>query len=430
MQIDLFYNEMKIKKGYSKKISDNLTLRIAIDDMNELQRFISFNHAVHQEESLKKYVNRLFLEHPQKDEIYWIYIEENDSNKMVSSIILAPLEWDFDGTLIPICEMDLVGTLTEYRNRGLMGILNELYEVIMEQKGYKLSVIRGIPYYYRRFGYEFALNLDERIVLNKNQIQSKEMKKVSIRKATRQDLDFIKSIYNKQNEKFFITNVYNQNNFYHKFMNDDFDENFLSTYLIEINGKLTSFFSVGMSYDSVGYSLVVPEVNEECMLKIVQFVNTLNKEKDQIVFQVNSDTKFSQYICSLGGKKNLGYGWQIRIPNIKKFLHAISPILEQRIERSSYKGLTQDVVISDYREIFTLIFKNGKIEDIEVKKGYPFPGSCDVQIPNSSLIKLLLSDRTFEEIKYIVRDSILKPESEKLIKILFPKKPSIPDTYY
>ncbi|MFX1433199.1 MAG: hypothetical protein ACFFBT_07385, partial [Promethearchaeota archaeon] len=151
---------------------------------------------------------------------------------------------------------------------------------------------------------------------------------------------------------------------------------------------------------------------------------------DQIVFQVNSNTKFSQYIFSIGGKKSLGYGWQIRIPNIKKFLHAISLVLEQRIERSSYKGLTQDVVISNYKEIFTLIFKNGKIEAIKVKKGYPIPGSCDVQIPNSFLIKLLLSDRSFEEIKYIVRDSMLRSGSEELIKILFPKKLSIPDTYY
>ena len=421
---------MKIQKGYSKKIADNLTLRIALDDINELQRLISFNDAVHQEKSLKKYINRLFLEHPKRDEIYWIYIEENDSNKMVSSIVLAPLKWDFDGTLIPVCEMTLVGTLTEYRNRGLIGILNQLYEDIMEHKGYIFSVIRGIPYYYRKFGYEFALNLDERIVLNKNQIPSKEVEEVSIRKATRQDLDFIKSIYNNQNEKFFITNRFNRNNFYFKFMNVDFDNNFSSTYLIELRRKLKSFFSISMSYDSIGYSLVVPEVNEECMVKIVQFVNTLSKEKDQIVFQVNSDTKFSQYICSIGGTKNLGYGWQIRIPNIKKFLHAISPVLEQRIKRSSRKGLTQDVVISDYKKIFTLIFKNGKIEDIDIKKGYPFPGSCDVQIPNSFLIKLLLSNRTFEEIKYIVTDSILKPGSEDLIKILFPKKPSLPNTYY
>ena len=419
-----------IQKGYSKIIGNNLTLRIAIDDKDELQRLLSFNVTVHQEESLKKYISRLYLEHPERDEIYWIYIEKKDSNKIVSSITLMPLEWNFNGIPIPICEMGLVGTLPKYRNRGFMGIMNKLYEDIMRQEGYLLSVIRGIPYYYRRFGYEFALNLDERILLNKSQVPSRKLEMISFQKATKQDLAFIKSIYNKEQESFFVTNRFNSDNFMYKFMNDDFDDNFLSTFLIKIKGKPISFFSIGMSYDNVAFSLIVPEVNEESMIKILQYVKILNEKKEQIVFHVNSDTKFAQYICSIGGKRDLGYGWQIRIPNIKEFLQAISPVLEQRIERSSYKGLSQDIVISDYREIFTLRFKNGKVEDIEVKKGYPFPGSCDVQIPSSTLIKLLLSDKTFEEIKYILKDSILKPGSEKLIKILFPKKPSIPDTYY
>ncbi len=421
---------MMIQKGYSKIIGNNLTLRVAIDDTDELERLLSFNVTVHQEESLKKYISRLYLQHPKRDEIYWIYIEKKDSNKIVSSITLMPLEWNFNGIPIPICEMGLVGTLPEYRNRGLMGIMNKLYENIMRQEGYLLSVIRGIPYYYRRFGYEFALNLDERILLNKSQVPSRKLEMISFQKAAKQDLAFIKSIYNKEQERFFVTNRFNSDNFMYKFMNDDFDDNFLSTFLIKIKGKPISYFSIGMSYDNVAFSLIVPEVNEESMIKILQCVKTLNEEKDQIVFHVNSDTKFAQYICSIGGKRDLGYGWQIRIPNIKEFLHAISPVLEQRIERSSYKGLSQDIVISDYREIFTLRFKNGKVEDIEVKKGYPIPGSCDVKIPNSTLIKLLLSDKTFEEIKYILKDSILKPGSEKLIKILFPKKPSIPDTYY
>ncbi len=421
---------MMIQKGYSKIIGNNLTLRVAIDDPDELQRFLSFNLTVHQEESLKKYISRLYLEHPKRDEIYWIYIEKKDSNKIVSSITLMPLEWNFNGIPIPICEMGLVGTLPKYRNRGLMGIMNKLYEDIMRQEGYLLSVIRGIPYYYRRFGYEFALNLDERILLNKSQVPSRKLEMISFQKATKQDLAFIKSIYNKEQERFFVSNRFNSDNFMYKFMNDDFDDNFLSTFLIKIKGKPISFFSIGMSYDNVAFSLIVPEVNEESMIKILQYVKILNEKNDQIVFHVNSDTKFAQYICSIGGKRDLGYGWQIRIPNIKEFLHAIRPVLEQRIERSSYKGLSQDILISDYREIFTIRFKNGKVEDIEVKKGYPFPGSCDVQIPSSTLIKLLLSDKTFEEIKYILKDSILKPGSEKLIKILFPKKPSIPDTYY
>lgn len=421
---------MMIQKGFSTIIGDNLTLRVANDEIEDFQRFISFNLAVHQDESLKRYVSRLYSDHPRRKDVFWIYVEENDSKKIVSTITLMPLEWNFDGVTIPLCEMGLVGTLPQYRNRKFIGTMNSTYEAIMRQEGYLFSVIRGIPFYYRRFGYAFALNLDEHILLNKNLIPSKEFDNVSIQKATKQDLPFIKSVFTKEQEKFYISNKFAPECFMYKFMNDDFDNNFLKTFLIKKNENAISFFSFGMSYDNTAYSLIVPEINEESMIKILQFVKAYSEETDQIVFHVNSDTKFGQYLCSIGGKKDLGYGWQIKILNIKSFLNAIGPVLEQRIERSSYKGLSQDIVISDYRESFTIRFNNGKVKDIEVKKGYSAPKGCDVNIPSTALIKLLLSDKSFEEIKYIIKDSILNPESETLIKTLFPKKPSIPDTYY
>jgi len=136
---------MKIQNGYSEIVGDNLTLRVANNELEDFQRFVSFNLAVHQDESLKRYVNRLYLEHSRKKAIYWIYIEENDSKEIVSMITLMPLEWDFNGMTIPLCEMGLVGTLPAYRNRELIGTLNKSYEAIMKQEGYFLSVIRGIP---------------------------------------------------------------------------------------------------------------------------------------------------------------------------------------------------------------------------------------------------------------------------------------------
>ncbi|NHJ22474.1 MAG: GNAT family N-acetyltransferase [Candidatus Lokiarchaeota archaeon] len=421
---------MKILNGYSKVINDSMILRVANDEIGNFQRFISFNLVIHQVESLRRYVNRLYMEHPRKSKIYWIYIEKIDTNELVSMITLMPLEWNFNGVNIPLCEMGLVGTLPEYRHRGLIGIMNEIYEILMRQEGYLLSVIRGIPYYYRKFGYEFALNLDEHIILNKDLIPSKEINNIYFQKATKQDLSFIKSIYNKEQENFYISNGFNPDCFIYKCMNDDFDNNFLNTFILKRNKESISYFSLGMSFDYAAYSLIVPELDDDYIIKILQFVRDLDKDKDQIVFNVNSETQFGQFLSSIGGEKDLGYGWQIKILDLKEFLLAIKPILEQRIESSSFKGLSQDFVISDYRYSYFLRFKSGKIEGIESKQGYPLPESCDVKIPSSNLIKLLLSDKTFNEIKHIVKDSMLKPMSEELLEILFPKKPSIPDTYY
>lgn len=421
---------MKIQKGYSKVINDNMVLRVANEDIENFQRFISFNLAIHQVESLKRYVSRLYMEHPRRSKIYWIYIEKIDTNELVSLITLMPLEWKFNGVNIPLCEMGLVGTLPEYRHRGLIGTMNEIYEILMRQEGYLLSVIRGIPYYYRKLGYDFALNLDEHIILKKNLIPSKDIDNIYFQKATKQDLSFIKSIYNKEQNSFYISNRFDPDCFLYKYMNDDFDNNFLKTFILKRNQDSISYFSLGMSFDYAAYSLIVPELDDDYIIKILQFVRDLDKDEDQIVFNVNSDTQFGQFLCSIGGEKDLGYGWQIKILNLKEFLLAIKPILEQRIECSSFKGLSQDFVISDYRNSYILRFKNGKIESIESKQGFPLPESCDIKIPSPNLIKLLFSDKNYKEIKYIVKDSMLKPMSEELLEVLFPKKPSIPDTYY
>jgi predicted acetyltransferase len=421
---------MKIQKGYSKLISENLVLRVANNEIEDFHRFISFNLTVHQVESLRNYMNGLYIEHPRRSKIYWIYIEKLDTRELVSMITLMPLEWNFNGVSIPVCEMGFVGTLPEYRHRGLIGKMNEIYEILMRQEGYLLSVIRGIPYYYRKFGYDFALNLDEHIILKKNLIPSKEIDNIYFQKATKQDLSFIESVYSKEQENFYISNKFDRDGFAYKFMNDDFDTNFLSTFIIKRNRESVSYFSLGMSFDNAAYSLIVPEIDEDYMIKILQFVGDLDKDKDQIVFNVNSDTQFGHFLCSIGGAKDLGYGWQIKILDLKEFLLTISPILEQRIECSSFKGLSQDFAVSDYQKSHILRFKNGRIELIESKKGYPLPESSDVKIPGSNLIKLLLSDKNYKEIKYIVKDSMLKPMSEKLLEVLFPKKPSFPDTYY
>ncbi len=65
-----------------------------------------------------------------------------------------------------------------------------------------------------------------------------------------------------------------------------------------------------------------------------------------------------------------------------------------------------------------------------LEKGYPKELCCDLKLPGSFLFKLILGDRSFKEIKHIMKDSKVKHESRELIDVLFPKEISYPDTYY
>ena len=425
---------MKIVQGYSQKIDDQFTLRVAtggIDNMEVLSRILDLNITVHGEET-REYIEGLFLEHPRREKVLWLYIEASNTGIIVSGLTLCPLEWNIGDLTIPICEMGFVATLEAYRGRGYIVKLNEIFEKAMAERKYIFSVIRGIPYYYRRFGYEYVFPLDDRITLSSNNIPDKEYKNLKIRRANHQDLNLIQTLYENFHKQFYIVNKFDREGFVFRFFKEDYNANRLSTYILEDSGQPVAYFSIGMSHDNAAYTINVPRLTYQQMIKILQFVNTIHENKNNLGIQLHArqDSEFGKFIFNLGGIPIFRYGWQLKIPNLELFFKSIKSIIEQRIKNSIYKDFSRKIIIGNYRDNIELNFVDGTITKITLIKGYYDPEKCNVSIPGSLLFKLLLSDKTMEEINYLIDDAIVKPSSKLLIDVMFPKKVSYPDTYY
>jgi hypothetical protein len=418
---------MKFEKGYSSKIDDYFSIHIAEDSEEELRAIVNLNIEVHHEELLETFIRRIFLEHPRKNEILWLYIKDEKENKLVSSICLVPLEWQIENESLPICEMEFVGTLENYRGRRFIKILNDLYEKLMEQKGYILSVIRGIPYYYRSLGYEYVSSLDERITIQVSKIPQTNNKNITIRKANYNDISFIKSKYNQYHQNFFIFNKFDPECFKFKYLNDNFNTELRSTYIIEEVGELKNYFSLGMSYDNQCYEIIGPDLTKRQMITLLQFIISIGNysEDDLISLSISEISVLFSYIKLLGGTPLPSYGWQVKIPNLKSFFQTVKKIIEERVERSELKGLTKTIRISNYNQTIELEFNNGEIQTIQIVEEYPNPQMTDLRIPGALLFKLLLGDRTIDEINYIIKDAIANFSSKSLIENLFPKKLSL-----
>jgi hypothetical protein len=423
-----------IGQGYSQKIDDQFTLRVAtggIDNKEVLSRILDLNITVHGEHT-REYIEGLFLEHPRREEVLWLYIEANDTGIIVSGLTLCPLEWNIGDLTIPICEMGFVGTLEVYRGKGYIVKLNEVFEKAMAERNYVFSVIRGIPYYYRRFGYEYVFPLDDRITLSSNNIPEKEYKNLKVRRANLQDLNLIQTLYENFHKQFYIVNKFDREGFVYRFFKEKFNDNRLSTYIIEDSGQSVAYFSIGMSHDNIAYTINVPRLSYHQMIKILQFVKNIheNKNNSDIQLHIRHDSEFGKFIFNLGGRPLFRYGWQLKIPNLELFFKSIKSIIEERIKNSIYKDFSRKIIISNYRDTIELIFTNGLITKITLIEGYYDPEKFDVSIPGSLLFKLLLSDKTMEEINYLIDDAIVKPSSKLLIDVMFPKKVSYPDTYF
>ena len=86
-------------------------------------------------------------------------VEETATGRIVSSLNLIPQTWSYEGIEFGVGRPELVGTLPEFRNRGLVRLQFEEIHKWSAERGDMVQAITGIPYYYRLFGYEMALDL-------------------------------------------------------------------------------------------------------------------------------------------------------------------------------------------------------------------------------------------------------------------------------
>src|SRR5215210_485695 len=100
-------------------------------------------------------------DHPTCDASDFTVVEDTGTGSIVSSTCLIPQKFSYEGVEFDAGLPELVGTHPDYRRRGLVGEQFEVLHRWSEERGHLMQAIAGIPYYYRRFGYEMAVSMDE-----------------------------------------------------------------------------------------------------------------------------------------------------------------------------------------------------------------------------------------------------------------------------
>src|SRR5215210_6238399 len=99
--------------------------------------------------------------HPTCDASDFTVVEDTGTGSIVSSSCLIPQRFSYEGLEFDAGLPELVGTHPEYRCRGLIRVQFEVLHRWSEERGHLMQAIGGIPYYYRRFGYEMAVYMGE-----------------------------------------------------------------------------------------------------------------------------------------------------------------------------------------------------------------------------------------------------------------------------
>ena len=415
--------------AYRQELGDGLVLCTAASQ-RDVERAAEFDGVIHGA-GVDSMARNLYMHHPNTYREDLIFVEEEGTGQIVSSLCLIPWTWSYEGATIIAGEMGIVGTLESYRRRGLIRAQVALFKRRLQERGCLLSHIQGIPYYYRQFGYEYALPLEGGLRLDFRQVPAPPATPLTFRRATLDDVPTLMLLYDEAASDLAIHTV-----------RDAPIWRYLLTHAMETEMESEVWIAQGGDGQTAGYvtvpahhfgeELVASEASRlgfDEALAILNHLKALAQERTKPGIRLNlpANCTLMQVARSLGDRDISTYAWQIHIPDAAALLRALGLVLERRIAGSSFAGMTREVRIDLYRETVSLRFTAGKLTQVA---NLGFTEGEDICLPPLQFTPLILGYRTLEELEAAYPDVRVKPTSRLLVDTLFPRVPSFIHTIY
>lgn len=366
-------------------------------------------------------------------------------HRLVCCTSLWRLAWDYEGIPFDVGRPEIVATDPEYRNRGLVRAVFELVHARSEAEGHLAQGITGIPYFYRQFGYEYALDLDVRRLAYFALIPKASEEKpepFSLRDATAADIPLIQSLYD-QNRAIYPVSTRIPEQWWryqiglqHRLKNDDFwniqiivDEHGTAQgYVIIPELRWRQSMNV---YDlavapGVNLQAAIPPLLRALRIQAERLTSVSNAGPvERIAFQMG--VKHSAYAIlgkELAIEPAIPYAWYVRVPDLPRFLRHIAPALERRLANSPLAGYNGTLKLNFYRGGLQMVFEKGRLISVEPWQAPLWGEEGDAQFPPLVFLQLLFGRRSLEELQYAYPDVSAENAVELLLKTLFPASPS------
>src|SRR5689334_16792299 len=155
-------------KNFIRDLGDGLILRrSSAEDADALADFCGRIHSDAGFDQPDPYIaawtrDLLTRPHPTFNPDDFTVVEETATGRIVSTLNWISQTWSYEGIQFGVGRAELVGTLPEFRNRGLVRLQFDEVHQWSKERGEIVQAITGIPFYYRQFGYEMAIDLDGR----------------------------------------------------------------------------------------------------------------------------------------------------------------------------------------------------------------------------------------------------------------------------
>jgi ribosomal protein S18 acetylase RimI-like enzyme len=388
--------------------------------------------------------------HPTFGQGGFVVVEDPATGHIVSSLNLIPQQWTYAGIPFGVGRIELVGTLPEYRRRGLVRRQMDVAHEWSAANGDLIQIITGIPYFYRQFGYEQGLHMGGARAGYPHLVPALpegETEPFRIRPATLEDAPFLAAVEEQGRQRWMLTCPrdealwrhdiagWGENSLMQRFIGVIERHSERVGYLV-MHGRFQGetlcvyAFEILQGQPEVSWLTVTPSV-----LRYVKSVGDAHVREhpdqplERIEFQLGLDHPAYHAAPQRLPEVARQFVNYVRVPNLPAFIRHIAPVLEARLARSVAAGHTGKLRLSFFRDGLRLTFQGGRITDVmacphSAPNGEHRP--IGATFPDLAFLQLLFCMRSLDELEYAFGDCRARQETARvLLNALFPKLPSL-----
>ncbi len=367
-------------------------------------------------------------------------VQETGTGNIVSTMCLIPQTWTYAGIPFQVGRMEAVGTAPEYRRRGLIAAQFGVLHAKSEAMGHEVQAITGIPWFYRQFGYEYALDLGGgRMVLFASipDLKEAETEPYRLRPMRPSDLPLVQPLYGRESARSLVTcprpdgfwqyllTGYSQGSF----------ENRPFQIIETAEGRAVGYLAPSREMEHEAYLISELAVVDGQSLRAVMpsVLRTLKKMGEAQAKEQNKNIK--QLYFALGREHPLysatpdwfartrpPYGWYFRVPDVPALLQRIAPVLNARLAASALAGHNGELYINAFTDGWRIAFENGEIAVIEPWDPREDERKAIGAFPPLVFLQLVFGYRSLSDLRATFPDCWAADEAAVLLDILFPRR--------
>lgn len=431
-------------------LDEGLVLRLAT--LADIEELVDFNVGVQLAENEAPEPLRILTldlmsgRHPTTTAADFVVVEDIKAGKIVSCACLIPQAWVYEDIPFPVGRPELVGTDPAYRRRGLVRAIFDAIHALSAAYGHLAQGITGIPWFYRQFGYEYALPLGGGRLLNINDVpvlKEDEAEPYQIRRVTEEDIPALMRLYRRQCAGKLVTTVIDEAWWRYDLSgrSQGSDHEYRAYCILNGQGGVVGYYSIPARLwgSHLGVWEIVLEAGVSLRSALPSVVRALKAQGEVyaaragdkkgpltgIRFALGLEHSAYEAFDTKLGPSQPPYGWYVRVPDVPGFIHHIAPVLERRLAGSVMSGFSGELNITFYQAGLRLAFQHGKlIEAANWQAPQTNQKWEGAGFPPLVFLKLLFGYRSLEELRYAFPDCWASEEPALLLNALFPKQVS------